>query len=138
MGYTVCVNSDPGDDAWSTEPGDHTGDLQRNDPERRVEYHEVVGVATEHGVSAVPRADHDGCTNDVSGVRMPTRRVTSEALAKAAKPGGPALHDLGRNSRNALEPDTEFKGPFESHASGNRLRTSSSCRGSTGIPSARR
>lgn len=47
--------------------------LQRNDPERRVEGGEVVGGATEHGVIAVARADHDGCVNDVSGARKPTQ-----------------------------------------------------------------
>jgi hypothetical protein len=71
--YTVCGNPDPGDDAWSTEPGDHLRDLERNDPEHRVESCEVVGVATDHGVIAVARADHDGCVNDVSGARMPTQ-----------------------------------------------------------------
>lgn len=53
------------------ELGDHTRYLQRNDPERRVEGCEVFGVATDHGVVAVARADHDGCIDDISGARVP-------------------------------------------------------------------
>ena len=45
--------------------------LQRNDPERRVEGHEIRGVATDHGVIAVARADHDGCIDDINRARVP-------------------------------------------------------------------
>lgn len=69
-------------------------DLQRNDPERRVECCEVVGVAAEHGVIAVPRAEHDRRINDVSGVRMPTEGT-----------GGTSFRLVERNHSDRGQPE---------------------------------
>ena len=47
--------------------------LQRNDPERWIEGCEVVGVAADHRVIAVARADHDGRVNDIGAARAPAQ-----------------------------------------------------------------
>lgn len=94
--------------------------LQRDDPERRVEGGEVVGVATDDGVIAVTRADHDGCVNDVGGARMPTQGT-----------GGTSFRLVERYDRDCCEPEESSQAGLAS-ATAPRLRNHARWHGKIG------
>lgn len=70
--------------------------LQRDDLQRWVKRCEVPGIAADHGVIALARADHDGCVDDMSGARMPAQGT-----------GGTSLGLVERDDRDRGEPEEE-------------------------------